>query len=108
MSVDSEALDHLFKSYKIRWYRCPIERSALHELMRSSDLQGWVQALGHLVLAGCTGALTYFFFEAEIWVGFALALLAHGTVASRVRPVTPTFFTPATSSATVPCSGPSG
>ena len=82
MSTDSESLDQLFKSYKVRWYRCPIERSVLHDLMRSNDFQGWFQALGHLVLFGCTGALTYFFFDREIWVGFALALLAHGTVAS--------------------------
>ncbi len=82
MSADTESLDQLFKTYKVKWYRCPIEPAKLHELMRASDLQGWFQALGHLVLFAATGALVYIFFETEIWVGFALALFAHGTVAS--------------------------
>ncbi len=82
MSAEIESLDHIFKSFKVRWYRCPVARSSLHDLMRASDVQGWMQALGHLALVGCTGALTYYFFDREIWIGFALALFAHGTFAS--------------------------
>jgi len=82
MSADIESLDHIFKSFKIQWYRCPIARSSLHDLMRASDVQGWMQALGHLALVGCTGALTYYFFDREMWIGFALALFVHGTFAS--------------------------
>ena len=82
MSADSESLDDVFKSFKVRWYRCPIERSSLQDLMRASDVKGWLQSLGHLALVGCTGALTYYFFDRELWIGFALALFVHGTFAS--------------------------
>ena len=82
MSADAETLDDIRKSFRVRWYRCPIERATLHDLMRASDLQGWLQAVGHLALFGCTGALTYYFFDRQMWVGFALALFVHGTVAS--------------------------
>ena len=82
MTTDTETLDHVRKNFKVTWYRCPIERAALMELMQANDLKGWFQALGHLALFAVTGAITYLFFEREIWVGFALALFAHGTVAS--------------------------
>ena len=82
MTADTESLDQLFKTYKVKWYRCPIEQSTLYDLMRARDLQGWFQTLGHLLVFGGTGALSYYFFDRELWVGFALALFAHGTVAS--------------------------
>ena len=82
MSADIESLDDVFKSFKVRWYRCPISRSSLHDLMRASDAKGWLQSLGHLALVACTGALTYYFFDREMWIGFALALFVHGTFAS--------------------------
>ena len=82
MSAETESLDELFKTYKVKWYRCPIDQAALNDLMRPSDLKGGLQALGHLAFFGCTGALSYYFFDREMWVGFALALFAHGTVAS--------------------------
>ena len=82
MTTDTETLDHVRKDFKVRWYRCPIERSLLLELMQPNDLKGWYQSLGHLALFAATGALSYVFFEREIWVGFAVALYAHGTVAS--------------------------
>ena len=53
--------------------------------MRRSDLQGAFQAVGHLALFAGTGALTYFFFVQQMWIGVALALFAHGTVGSFFR-----------------------
>ena len=82
MTTDTETLDHVRKNFKVRWYRCPIERSVLLELMQPNDMKGWFQTLGHLALFAATGALSYYFFERESWVGFAIALYAHGTVAS--------------------------
>ena len=82
MTTNTETLDHVRKNFKVTWYRCPIERSVLLDLMQPNDVKGWFQALGHLGLFAATGALSYLFFEREIWVGFALALFAHGTVAS--------------------------
>ena len=82
MNTASESLDELFRSFRVDWYRCPIDRATLRDVMQKSDLQGWFQALGHLALAACTAALTYYFFVQQLWVGFALALFAHGTLAS--------------------------
>ena len=82
MTTEPETLDHVRKNFKVRWYRCPIERSVLLDLMQPDDLKGWFQTLGHLALFAATGALSYIFFESENWVGFAIALYAHGTVAS--------------------------
>ena len=82
MSAEPESLEHLFKTWRVDWYRCPIERRALLELMRRSDPQGWFQAAGHLAIAGCTAALTLYCFLQEQWIGMAIALFAHGTVAS--------------------------
>ena len=82
MSSGGESLEQLFKTYRVEWYRCPIDRRTLLELMRRSDLQGWFQAAGHLALAGCTAALTIHFFLQQQWIGMAIALFAHGTLAS--------------------------
>ena len=70
------------KSLRIEWYRSPIERTVLKELSRRSDLQGWIQAGGHLGLFAVTGALTYFLWSQQIWIGFLVALFVHGTVGS--------------------------
>ena len=70
---------------RVHWYRCPIEPATLRELTQRSDLRGGVQALGHLAVAVATGALTVYCFLAELWIAFALALFAHGTVASHLH-----------------------
>ena len=85
MSTDAESLDQLFKSYTVDWYRCPIDRPTLRGLAQRSDGQGLFQALGHLVLAAVTAALTFVFFERQMWLGFAVALFAHGTVSSHLH-----------------------
>ena len=59
-----------------------MDRQKLRALSKRSDLQGWLQALGHLLLLGTTGALTYVAFAWHQWVAFGFALFAHGTVAS--------------------------
>ncbi len=65
---------------RVRWYRCPIERETLRQLMQRSDAQGWLQAGGHLALFVVTGTLAFAAWANQAWVGFALALFAHGTV----------------------------
>ena len=77
-----EPLQKARKDLKVAWYRCPIEHSRLRELMRPSDLQGWLQAGGHLGVAILTGAATVYFFHQGLWVSFTLALFCHGTVAT--------------------------
>ena len=74
------SLAEVRNSLRINWYRCPVEPATLRRLMQRSDLQGWLQAGGHLLLYLATGTLTYLLFANGIWLGFALALFMHGTV----------------------------
>jgi len=75
-------LSEVRKSLRVPWYRCPIEKAKLRELSQRSDAQGWFQAGGHLGLFALTGTLVFVFWSQESWIGFFLALFAHGTVAS--------------------------
>ena len=77
-----ERLQQVRKSLELHWYRCPIEPARLRELTRRSDMQGFVQTLGHLLLLSITGLCTWLFFDHGIWIGFALALFVHGTIDS--------------------------
>lgn len=83
-----QPLNDVRKTFHVDWYRCPIERAALLGLLERSDAQGWRLALGHLGLFSCTGLVAYYCFELELWVGFVLAVFAHGTVGSFI-PVSP-------------------
>ena len=82
MTATYEPLADVRKTFRVDWYRCPIDPAALRTLMRRSDVQGWLQAGGHLALFGCTALLTAFFFVQQMWVGFFIALWLHGTVGS--------------------------
>ena len=73
--------------YKINWYRCPIDKALLGELMQRNDLRGWLQTLAHLGLFFATGALAYIAFlniDAGNWPWsvplLLVALFAHGTI----------------------------
>ena len=70
------------KELRVKWYRCPIEHKVLRELSRRSNVQGFLQAGGHLGMFLTTGALTYFLWTQQIWIAFVFALFLHGTVAS--------------------------
>ena len=85
MSTAKASQTRAIDTRRVHWYRCPIEPGKLRELTERSDLKGGVQAVGHLAVAGGTGALTVYCFLAELWVAFALALFAHGTVASHLH-----------------------
>ena len=70
-----EPLVHVQKDFRIVWYRCPIERSILLELMKPSDRLGWFQAGGHLTLFAITAISAVYFLAQKNWIGFVLALL---------------------------------
>ena len=82
MSSAYSPLSDARKTLRVRWYRCPIPIERLRQLSRPSDLQGWLQAGGHLALFFVTGIFAYFFWSRQLWLGFAVALFTHGTVAS--------------------------
>ena len=48
-------LDEVRRNLRVKWYRSPIDPTTLRRLMRRSDLQGALQALGHLGLFAATG-----------------------------------------------------
>ena len=77
-----EPLQQVRKDFQVRWYRCPIEPARLRDLTRRSDMQGFIQTLGHILLLSITGLCTWLFFDRGMWVGFALALFVHGTIDS--------------------------
>ena len=70
------------RQQRLRWYRCPVERSELRALTQRSDARGLVQAVGHLAIWLATGASALYFFQQELWWAFAAALFLHGTVAA--------------------------
>ncbi|MGA2480254.1 MAG: fatty acid desaturase [Spirochaetia bacterium] len=82
MSKEYEPMQQVRKNFQVRWYRSPIEPAALKELTSRNDMRGWFQTLGHVLLIAISGAATWYFFAQGIWVGFAIALFAHGTMYS--------------------------
>lgn len=60
------------KTLKIDWYRCPIDKEVLADLVKKSDALGFFQAAGHLGLWLLTGVLSYLFFNAQAWGWFLL------------------------------------
>ena len=89
MAANYQPLADVRKNLRVEWYRCPIDHAKLRALSKRSDLQGWFQAGGHFALFLGTGALTYFFWSQQYWLGFAVALFAHGTVGSFFSGVAP-------------------
>jgi fatty acid desaturase len=75
-------MSEVSKTLQIRWYRCPVDKKILRDLMQPSDARGLVQALGHLGLWLVTGGLCFAFFLQQAWIAFAVALFVHGTVAA--------------------------
>ncbi len=75
-------MSEVSKTLQIRWYRCPVDKKTLRDLMQPSDVRGLLQALGHLGLWLVTGGLCFVFFPQQAWIALAIALFAHGTVAA--------------------------
>ena len=81
-STEFPPMSEVRKSLKINWYRCPIDKQMLSQLMKKSDMKGLIQSLGHLGLWVLTGSLSWAMFTLGSWWGFLMALFLHGTVAS--------------------------
>lgn len=77
------------KNLRVDWYRCPIDPAKLRALSKRSDFKGGLQVAGHLGLFILSGSSVFYFWSQEIWLGFALALFAHGTIASFYSGVAP-------------------
>ena len=64
---------------RIKWYRSPISSDDLAELNQRSDLQGWLQSLGHLALLAFTGGLAWYAVGRLPLVAVVVLLFVHGT-----------------------------
>ena len=66
-----------------------MEPQRFRELSRRSNLEGWIQAGGHLALFVSTGAAVYVAYAAEAWLFFIVAIFCHGTISSFFRGTAP-------------------
>lgn len=82
-------LSEIRSNFKVNWYRSEINSDRFKELSQKNDLQGWIQAGGHLLLFSITGTTVYFAHSAQVWPLLPLALLAHGTIASFLKGAAP-------------------
>ena len=89
MDASWPPLSEVRRNLRVAWYRSPLARGRLRELSRRSDARGWFQTLGHLGLFAITGTALYYSWSQEIWLAFAAALFAHGTVGSFLNGVPP-------------------
>lgn len=84
MSTTYPPLSEVRKRLKINWYRCPIDPARLRELTQKSDIKGFLQSMGHLLLIAALGTTAVLLFERQLWVAFAITLWTHGIVFSFV------------------------
>ena len=70
------------KTLQIRWYRCPVDKQLLRELMTPNDWRGLFLALGHLGLWMVSGSAAFYLYLQQLWLPFAAMLFCHGTIAA--------------------------
>ena len=75
------------RDIRIDWYRTPVERETMSDLMRRDNLKGWIQTVMHLGWFFTTGAIAYAVFQligSDTWIwslpALCLALFLHGTM----------------------------
>ncbi len=85
METEHKSLLAVRKTYKVRWYRSPIEKQQLRKFMQRSNFRGGLQAGGHLGLWAATGSICFYCFTQQWWIAFAVALFCHGTVGSFMK-----------------------
>jgi rubredoxin-NAD+ reductase len=65
---------------QVDWVRVPVAPELLQKLNQTSDLKGWLQAGGHLLLTLLTGAGVIVLWYHELWYWLVPALAAHGCI----------------------------
>ena len=56
------------KTLQIRWYRCPVDKQLLRELMTPNDWRGLFLALGHLALWTVSGSAAFYLYLQKLWL----------------------------------------
>jgi fatty acid desaturase len=65
--------------FEVRWYRTPMEKETLRSLTRRTDAEGFLQALGFLLVIGVTAAVVWMAWgRAPLYVLIPL-IFVHGT-----------------------------
>mgnify|MGYP001973277622 FL=1 len=77
----NKPLKEVKASLIVSWYRCPIDSKSFRQLMQPDDLQGWLQAGGHLIIFFVTGSISLYFAFIEMWFSFFISLFFHCTSA---------------------------
>ena len=84
-----DPLSQVRQTLRIRWYRSPIDSQTLRRLSQRSDLQGFLQAGGHLGLFVLSGLLVHQCWASEAWSLFLVTLFLHGTITSFFSGIAP-------------------
>ena len=80
--LDPWSNDMANPSFKVDWYRVPIEKSILKQLNRKSDIKGFMQAGGYLAIVTATAVLCLYVWTHLPWPWLIPALYLHGTVSA--------------------------
>jgi fatty acid desaturase len=64
----------------VKWYRTPVETQELKRLHERSDLRGFAQTLGYLLLLALTGSMAFFAAGRLPWPAVIALTFLHGTV----------------------------
>ncbi len=76
------SLSDVRERLKIDWYRSPIPRDRLKQLVARNDIHGLLHAIAHLALAFVTGSVTVWLFDQSLWGYALLSLWVHGLIYS--------------------------
>ena len=76
------ALKEAREGLQVKWYRCPMPKGKLSELMTRSDAKGLRQGGGHLALWCCTASLVHTCWARGMWPACVAAMWLHGVVGS--------------------------
>jgi fatty acid desaturase len=85
LNTERPPLNEVRKKLRINWYRSPLATDQLRGLALRSNLRGAFQAVGHIGLWACTGALTCYAFTQGAWIAFAVCLFLHGTIGTFLK-----------------------
>ena len=77
MSLKNQPLLEVRKSFRVNWYRSPINPKTLRQLMQRSNSKGLLLSAGNLILFAATATLTFYFYTQQLWLVFALCLFFH-------------------------------
>jgi fatty acid desaturase len=67
------------KGFEVRWYRTPIGKETLRSLTRRTDLEGFLQAVGFLLVLAATGAAVWLAWGRVPLYALIPLILLHGT-----------------------------